>query len=854
VSFQNSQNVETPLVEMHSITKRFPGVTALNGFSFSVKPGEIHALLGENGSGKSTLIKILSGVYFPDEGEVYFKGQRLTLKNPLDAQMVGVATIHQEINLIPNIDVASNIFLNWEPMKGNIFINFKEMYKRTREVLKDLGVDLDPKVKASLLSPVEKQLVEIAKAIAREMSVLVLDEPTAALPAHEVEILFNIIERLKQQGIGIIYVSHRLEEIERIADRVTVIRDGTLVATKNMSELTIDDIIRLVVGREVEQIQRSSKVDSNDEVLRVEGFSRDRAFYNINLQLKKGEILGIAGLVGCGRSELAAALGGATPAKKGRAFLEGREIKISSPVEALKYGIGFLPSERKSEGLATVLPVRDNIIMASLKNLSRGTGIISDREISKIVDEFVSKLKIKISSVYQSTASLSGGNQQKLVLAKVLASGSKVLVFDEPTRGIDVGTRREIYGLLDELASAGNSVILSSSDLPELLQTCDRIMVLYKGKMTAEFRRGASQEEVLRAVLGQTEISGESSKEKATSEREVLLDATGGESGKRAAKSSEKKKFSILDLATQTIGVPLFIMVLVMLFAWDNPRFLSWINISNLSMQVSILLILSIAQAFAVITRGIDMSVGSTMAIVSMTMGLVGLATGNLPLGILVGLLVAILAGVVNMGVIGGLRADPFIMTLGVMYIGRGVALMSNDGQPVVGFPSWFSYIADGKIGPVPFMVVLVLMITVICQVVFTRTRFGQHLKAIGGNIDGAMVSGVKVGRCMGYGYIVSAFLAGIGSIIVTARFFSSQPNMGSSVVLETITAVIIGGMSLEGGRGDVIAVLIGVLMIGILSNGMNISNVPAYTQLVIMGAVLILSLIVDRMRHDDGE
>jgi len=840
---EQEKSLGTPLIEMRSIVKKFPGVTALNGVSFSLRSGEIHALLGENGSGKSTLIKILSGVYFADEGEIFFDGRPIDCKNPADAQKLGVATIHQEINLIPNMDIASNMYLNWEPLgQRSCLIDFRAMYQKAREVMEKMGIDLNPKTQISRLSAAEKQLVEIAKAMAKEMRVLVLDEPTAALPAHEVEILFSIIGQLKKQGIGIIYVSHRLEEIELLADRVTIIRDGNLIATREQKDLTVDEIIKLMVGREVKKIQRTYAGVSDKIVLQVKDLYYDEMFKGVNLSLKHGEILGIAGLVGSGRSELASALGGALRPTNGRVLLEGKETRISSPSDALKSGIGFVPSERKAEGLSTLLSVKDNIIMASLKSIS-SFGVLFDRTVSRTVEEYISKLKIKVSGLNQKAGNLSGGNQQKVVLAKVLAKGSNILIFDEPTRGIDVGTRREIYNLMDELAQAGHSIVISSSDLPELLQTCDRIVTMYKGEIVDEFSHDVTQEEVLRAVLGQSEKRTN----KSLKSEKNLPSIDENEIYQR---KKEKHSSGFGGNLSQAFGVPLFALALIIFFSFKSPGFSSLTNVFNLSRQLAILLLVASAQTFAIITRGIDMSIGAMMALVSMFTGLVGIATGSFVVGIYAGLLVAVIMGCLSGTIIGGLGADSFIVTLGVMYIARGSALMINDGQPIFGFPSWISYISDGKVGPIPFMVILAVLCAGICQIILTRTRFGRHITAVGGNMDGAKVSGVRVGLCIGSGYMVSAVLAGIAGIIMTARFFSSQPNLGSGAHLEAVTVAIIGGISLAGGRGDILGVFTGVLVIGILSNGMNIINVPAYSQLVIMGTVLILSLIIDRMRQ----
>lgn len=838
----NTHNI-APLCEMKGIAKKFPGVLALDNVSISVLPGEVCALLGENGSGKSTLIKVLCGLYTADEGEIYFNGKQVNVKDPGQAQKLGITTIHQEINLIPNMDIASNMFLNCEPMKNRLIIDHKTMYRKAQEVLNSLEIELDPKTKVSGLSVAEKQLVVISKAMVNEMRVLVLDEPTAALPASEVERLFRIIGRLKEQGVGIIYVSHRLEEIERLADRVTILRDGQLITTRDKKDLTIDDIIRLMVGRDVHKMSRAEIENRfRETVYGVTNLSYRRVFHDITLELKKGETLGIAGLVGSGRTELAMALGGALPNAKGQFFFNGMEANVSSPTAALKLGIGLLPSERKAEGLSTILSVKDNILMASLKLVNR-LGFLFGKNIDRLVKNYINKLAIKISSVHQTAGTLSGGNQQKVVLAKVLARGSKVLVFDEPTRGIDVGTRREIYTLINQLTDEGSSIILSSSDLPELMETCDRILVMYNGRFVAEFNvSDVTNEELLRAVLGQ----GETGANNIHAEEAKQFTEAPPKLVESDVLSVAKKRINLS--FSQAVGVPLLIVLLIIFFTISNPKFLSYYNIYSLSIQLSILLFLAIAETFTIITRGVDMSVGATIALVSMVVGVIGI-NYNIYLGLFAGITAAFLLGLFNSFFVGGMKMDPFIVTLGCMYVGRGFALLANDGHTLSGFPQWFSFIADGKIGPVPFLVILAVIFAVICQVIITKTKLGCQLTAIGGNSDGARVTGIKVGLQKGKGYIISALLAGVAGIALTSRLFSSQPTLGSGAHLEAITAAIIGGISLAGGRGDIIGAMTGVLVVGILANGMNIIRVSAYTQLVVMGAVLILSLIIDSMK-----
>ena len=825
-----------PIVEMKHIKKHFPGVVALNDVSFTLLPGEVHALVGENGSGKSTLIKILSGVYQEEEGELYISGKYKKLKDPEDAQSSGIATIHQEINLIPNMDVASNMFLNREPLTRYKLVNFEEMYRLTGETLREIDTNINPKTLVSQLSVAEQQLVEIAKALTQNMIVLVLDEPTASLPASDAEELFRIIERLKKnRNVGIIYVSHRLEEIERLADRVTVIRDGQVIATKNMSEVSIDEIIRLMVGREVKQMQRANFSAKSEEVLKVEGLSAQGLFKNDKFQLKRGEILGIAGLVGSGRSELVAALSGSSPAEEGKVYVHGVECKINSPSIALANGIGFLPAERKAEGLATLLNIRHNIIMASLQLLTRLGGILHKTKILEVMENFVTRLKIKISGFDQKVGQLSGGNQQKIVLAKVLARGSEILIFDEPTRGIDVGTRREIYELLDQLASSKNSIIISSSDLPELLGICDRILAMYMGKAVGEFKHGVSKEEILRAILGQCESGKETS--------------TGGlvcnEKGRML-----KEKEADTGWIKEILGIPFFIVAMSVFFGIKGQGFVSLYNLNNILNQLCILWLLATAQTFALITRGIDLSVGSIMALVGMVVGITGMATDNMVIGMIAGVGVGALCGLFNGAISGGLNVEPFIVTLGTMYMLRGAALVVNDGQPISGFPKWFSFIDQGYIGSIPFLVIITVVICIFSHIILDRTRFGRHMMAIGGNIEGARISGVKVDRGKCIGYVISGVLAGVVGIILASRLFSAQPTIGGSAYLEGMAAAVIGGVSFLGGRGNILALLKGVLVIGLLSNGLNILHVSTYTQFIFMGGVLVVAVIIDRLRE----
>jgi len=493
------------LLKMENIVKDFPGVRALDKVSFDLVKGEVHVLVGENGAGKSTLIKILTGAYPCDEGKIYINGREVRDLNPGKARELGINVIYQEFNLVPYLSVAENIFLGREPIlkyMGCKIINWKKIYEDTQQVLKKLLSDIDPKKIVQDLNVAEQQIVEIAKALVGRSQIIVMDEPTATLNFQEVNQLFEIIKQLRQQGIGIIYISHRLEEVTRIGDRVTVLRDGQKVGTLPLNEQTDPDtLIRMMTGRQIKFKFPWKKRKIGEEVLSVEQLTRRSIFHNISFVLRKGEILGIAGLMGSGKSEVAQAIFGAYPIDNGRIKVEGKEIVLRHPNDALKQGLGFIPSDRRREGLNLLFSITSNITIASLHRFTK-KGILQLREELKVAEEYKEKLDIKTPSLKKEVMYLSGGNQQKVVLAKWLCSQAKIIIFDEPTRGIDVGAKVEVYRLIIDLAKQGVAVIIISSELPELLGMCDRILVMRKGRINVEFsREEATKENILRYML-----------------------------------------------------------------------------------------------------------------------------------------------------------------------------------------------------------------------------------------------------------------------------------------------------------------------------------------------------------------
>ena len=493
---------ESPALRMRGIRKAFPGVVALDGVELEVKRGEVHVLLGENGAGKSTLMKVLSGAHRKDAGEVELAGVPVEIESPRHAQALGVSIIYQEPNLVPQLSAADNIFLGRERRTRLGLVDRAAQRAKTKQLLAGLGVELDPDVPVGRLGIAQQQMVEVARALLEDARVLIMDEPTSALTRSEIEALFAAIERLTARGVAVVYISHRMEELARIGQRVTVLRDGRNVATVAVGSVTTDELVRLMADREVRAHYPRRRGEPGEELLRVEGLTRRGAFADVSFVLRRGEVLGVAGLLGAGRTELARAIAGADATDAGRVVVKGEPLRLREPRDAIRRGVGLLPEDRKAQGLVPGLPVLANLALPSVERLS-AAGLVDARRERELARRQVEELRIKTPSLGQRVALLSGGNQQKVVLGKWLAAGVDVLIMDEPTRGIDVSAKQEIYELMNRLTDGGAGILMISSELPEVLGMSDRILVLCRGRLAAELGAAeATQERVLLAALG----------------------------------------------------------------------------------------------------------------------------------------------------------------------------------------------------------------------------------------------------------------------------------------------------------------------------------------------------------------
>ena len=492
-----------PILRLSNIHKSFGGVNALIGVDFDLHPGEIHALVGENGAGKSTLMKIIAGVHQPDEGKISVNDQTVIFSDPLVAQKYGISVIYQEPTLYMDLDIAENIYMGHHPVHEKYpLIRWKEMHEMAKIPLKGLGKEIGTYQKVRGLSIAQMQMVEMAKALSLNAHILVMDEPTSALTQHEVDDLFRIMRQLREKGVAIIFISHRLEEVFEIADRVTILRDGKFVDSKPISGLTNDEVIKKMVGRKIQTLFPKKNVKIGSEVLRVENLTKIGLFKDISFSLHSGEILGLAGLVGARRTDVAQTIFGISSQDSGRIFVFGEEKRFESPSQAMEESLAYVPEDRQMHGLILSMPIKDNITLTNLKKFAGKVGLINLKEEGSFASSIAERLEIKASGLWQDSRQLSRGNQQKAVLAKWLGINPKILILDEPTRGIDVGTKEAVHRLMGELVEQGVAILMISSELPEIIGMSDRIIVMCEGKLTGKFMRGeATQENILKAAM-----------------------------------------------------------------------------------------------------------------------------------------------------------------------------------------------------------------------------------------------------------------------------------------------------------------------------------------------------------------
>jgi ABC-type sugar transport system ATPase subunit/ribose/xylose/arabinose/galactoside ABC-type transport system permease subunit len=816
----------TPLAHLEGITKTFPGVRALGGVDLEVRPGEVHALVGENGAGKSTLMRILAGGEQPDEGSITWKGERAAFAGPGDALRAGISMIHQELSLIANLSVAENVFLGHERLRHARLVDWGRMNAEAEELLSSVGVSggLSADTHAGRLPVAGRQMVEVAKALSWDVSLLIMDEPTASLGGTEVRALFDVISRLRERGVSVLYVSHRLEEILEIADRITVLRDGQVVRTLEASEASEELLIRLMVGRDLEEPTRGEG-SPGEPILSVRGLRVPPKVEGFDLDVRAGEIVALWGLMGSGRSTVARALAGLVPAADGTVTVQGTPMPLSDPVGAVRSGVVYLTENRKEEGLVLDFSIRENAALASLPQRSAGGFVRADDE-KRQVGALMEELDVRAASMETPVRTLSGGNQQKVVMARALLAGPRTLIVDEPTRGVDVGSKAEIHRLLRRVADDGNAVVVVSSELPEVLAVADRVVVVREGAVAAD----VPAEEAV--------------------EDELLSAATPGRRADVGDRTARKER-------RIAGGLP---AALVLFALWGiaaalSPGFRSMINQANLLNQAAMLGLLTLGQTVVLLGRGIDLSVGATMT-ASLVVGatiMQGRDEAVLPA---VGAAVAVgaLVGLVNGLLVQRFRLQPFIATLGMAVIVQGLVLTWVRGPTGAAAPALFDF-AGARVLGLPLLGLSAIALVVAVGLVLRHHVWGRRLYAVGGDPDSARLSGIRVDQVRVWSFVVCGVLASLAGLVALARFGAADPRVGAGLEFMSITAAIIGGVSFAGGRGTVWGALAGVGVLGIITNIINLLGVARFWQEVVTGLTILVAIYVfQRSRGREAE
>jgi ABC-type sugar transport system ATPase subunit/ribose/xylose/arabinose/galactoside ABC-type transport system permease subunit len=842
----------TAVLEARHVGMQFPGVRALWEVDFDLRGGEVHALIGENGAGKSTLVKILGGELAGYAGEVLVEGTRRAFGSPREAMARGIAVIPQELQLVATLSVAENIFLGREPAGPGGLVDRSALHRRARAALDAVGTrHIGTGALVERLEAADRQLVAIARALSLDARYFIMDEPTASLGAAEAQQLETVIRRLVAGGAGVLYVSHKLDEVRRLADRITVLRDGRRITTRPAAGVTEREMVRLMVGREIAPGALMPVAPQAPELLAVQGLSvadaeRPGGFRlrDISFTVRAGEIVGLAGLVGAGRTDLLLALVGALEREvSGRIRLDGRDYVPVTPAEARDRGLVLLPEERKTQGIFARLGVQQNITVSALGGVSR-LGWVRRGAERDAARELMRGVNVRAASPAVAIGTLSGGNQQKALLARCLFASPRVLLLDEPTRGIDLAAKAEIYAELGALAARGYGVVLCSSEMSEILTQCHHIIVFREGRITARLdARDATEEKVLAAAAGTA----------------VEAPGAGGPPPQGTEPPAPRPRWR--ERIARYAGALGLALVLVLSVVFSPVRggrlvFLDLGNLTDILRQVAEKGILAVGMTAVVISGGIDLSVGSVLAFGATLAAILLMKTG---MGVLLAGVLVVAAsaawGLLNGVVVARWRLPAFIATLASMSAARGAARYMSGGAAIpLGFgpggaPLTVRALAAPVVPYVPAPALVFLLSALAVHLWLARTRSGRYLYAIGDNETAARLSGVRVVWHKASVYVVCAALAGLAGLVHCAQLEQGNPNDGVAYELDAIAAAVIGGTSLSGGTGTVGGTIIGILIIGIINNSMGLNNVDADLQLILKGVIIIAAVWLQRRR-----
>ena len=832
---------DKPLIEMRGVSKVFGGTVAVSDVTLDVRPAEVLALLGENGAGKSTCVKMMCGVHRPSSGEIAVAGAVQTWHSPLDAQKAGIAVVHQHPGLFPDLTVAENIYFGRFPVNAGGLLDRGEMQKKAAALLETVGLSARPDSVLRSLSVSEQQLVEIAKALSTDADVLILDEPTASLSHREVEKLFVVVRKLKARGVGIVFVGHRMDEVFDIADRISVLRDGALVKTASSEELSRQEAINLMAGRELTASYPDRHQPTGAEILSVEGLSVDTEFEDISINVRAGEILGIGGLVGSGRTEFATALFGVTHPDRGTIRIDGEVVDIGSPRQAMKHGIAYVSEDRHAKSLIMDFPIRVNASLTVLQNCTHYGLLRPAREIN-YVREYLERLKLRFASYEQEISGLSGGNQQKVVLSKWLATRPRILILDEPTQGIDVESKAEVHAIIADLARSGMAIILISSELPELVGMCDRITVLREGRQTATFERDTiNPTEILKAATQSTADDATRPIEAAASQAE--------EENASSGKSMMGERLQRLFMRRE-IGLVVAILAVVVPVSLINPRMLSFTNLGSLSMDAGLLGFVALGEMLVILTRNIDLSVASVIGLTAYAAALFMSHNPDMP-AIAAVALAALLGG--GLGTINGLivgygRVPSIVATLGTMSVYRGLLSLWANGDQISAdeVPQHWLDLAGQTVLGLPVIVLASLVTLIIAGFLLQRTQFGREIYGVGSNPDAADTIGVPAARRILAAFMIAGALAGVMGALWASRYATVDARVAFGYELTVIASVVVGGVAIRGGSGTVTGIILGVLTLLFIRNGLSLVRVNPLWLQGVYGLVILAAITID--------
>jgi ABC-type sugar transport system ATPase subunit/ribose/xylose/arabinose/galactoside ABC-type transport system permease subunit len=809
----------TPIVQLVGISKLFPGVIALEGVDLDLHPGRIHALVGENGAGKSTLLNILAGLLQPDAGLIRLDGQPRHLPDARAAWQAGIVTVHQEADLFPDLSVTENIGWQHGFETGTLgWIDWRQEHGKDAVLLAESGAKIRPEVRAGTLSPAQRQLVEIAAAMSRSARVLVLDEPTSSLSAAEADRLFARLRQLREQGTVIVYVSHRFEEIFALADDITVLRDGRRVWTGPVTSVTPRDLIRHMVGREVGSSRQGHPRQPGQVRLLCTGLTAaDERFYDVSLEARAGEVLGLYGLVGAGRSEWAQAIFGIYPLKRGQIEVEGRPLHPVSPGQMASAGVAYVPEDRLRQGLCRSLSVRLNAVLASIRQIAR-FGWLSARRESSQSETITRQLDVRLVSLEQAIGTLSGGNQQKVIVGRWLARDPSVLILDEPTRGVDVGAREEIYALVQRLADEGKTIVLISSDLPEIMSQSDRIVVFRNGRVAGTVSARATTAEEIAALAFPL-----------ASERDEKSD-----------KIRRSWEFPA------EIGLALFVVLFFLSLHLVTGRFLQADSVRSLVTEAALLSFCATGAMLVLLAGGLDISLGALMALCAGVAGSLWEKGYPFVLVLLLAITLGGAGGAVNAGLSFVGRVHPIVVTLGTMSVYRGLTLwwLGQDVQIAGDRRAW----AMASWLGVPIVAWLGLGLLLVAALWLGRTVSGRELYALGSNPRAAHRVGIRAARVWLRAFTLQGMLVGLAGLLYLARSGSVQPTSHEDRTLEAIAAAVVGGVAITGGRGTVLGLTVGCLLLVSLGPACIFLGLSALWQQSLVGVVLLCAVLFDAL------